>query len=304
MQKYKTQRETPVRAIALGFFDGVHLGHKALMDRAVMRARQIGGTSAVFSFDRHPASVLTGQNVPLLTADADRREELCRLGGVDEVILGRFDHAMQQMDWRDFIHKLLIGKYNARYIISGHNNRFGYRGLGTPEGMAEECYKAGIGYDCIADVKVDGVVVSSTYIRGLIAAGEMERAAKFLGHPYTITGTVVHGRAVGRKLGVPTVNLRIPPEIAMPPFGIYATRVRVGDKSYLAATNIGVRPTFADSDEPTIEPHLLDFTGDLYGRVISVELHRFLREEKRFESPDALKEAIEADIAHTRAYFA
>ena len=219
---------TKPRAIALGYFDGVHLGHRALMQKAVERAKQIGGTSAVFTFDVHPDSVVMGRQVPLLTANAYRREEIKQLGGVDEVIFGHFDERMQHMDWRDFIHKLLIGQFHAGWIISGRNNRFGYKGQGNAEGMAVECEKAGIGYDCIEDVKVDGIVVSSTYIRQLIAQGDMEGAAKFLGHPYTVTGIVEHGRRVGTSvLGVPTVNLRLPTEMALPPYGVYATRAGI-----------------------------------------------------------------------------
>ena len=213
MQEYQKPR-----AIALGYFDGVHLGHQALMERAVERARQIGGTSAVFTFDVHPDSVVLGRQVPLLTANAYRRDEIKQLGGVDEVIFGHFDERMQHMDWRDFIHKMLIGQFGAQWIISGRNNRFGYKGQGNAEGMAEECEKAGIGYDCIDDVKVDGIVVSSTYIRQLISQGDMEGAARFLGHPYTVTGVVEHGRRVGTSvLKVPTVNLALPPEMALPP---------------------------------------------------------------------------------------
>ena len=173
------KQHKPPRAIALGYFDGVHMGHRALMQRAVQRAHEIGGISAVFTFDKHPSSVMTGRQVPLLTADAYRQDESKRLGGVDEVIFGHFEE-LRTMDWRDFIHELLIGRFGAGYIISGHNNRFGYMGRGTPEGMAEECRKAGIGYDCIPDVKIDGIVVSSTYIRQLISLGDMQRAARFL----------------------------------------------------------------------------------------------------------------------------
>lgn len=185
------KQHRPPRAIALGYFDGVHMGHRALMERAVQRAREIGGTSAVFTFDKHPSSVMTGRQVPLLTAGAYRQDEIKLLGGVDEVIFGHFEE-LRTMDWRDFIHELLIGRFGARYIISGHNNRFGYMGKGTPEGLAEECKKAGIGYDCIPDVKIDGIVVSSTYIRQLISLGDMERVTKFLGHPYTITLSLIH----------------------------------------------------------------------------------------------------------------
>lgn len=293
----------PPRAIALGYFDGVHMGHRALMDRAVLRAKEIGGVSAVFTFDKHPSTVVTGRSVPLLTSDAYRREEIKQLGGVDEVIFGHFDAELRTMDWRDFIHKLLVGRFNAQYIISGHNNRFGYMGRGTAEGMAEECAKAGIGYDCIPDVKIDGIVVSSTYIRQLISLGDMERATRFLGHPYTITGVVGHGRKVGRTYGVPTVNLPLPREMALPPYGVYASRVLVDGRAHLAATNIGVKPTFVDGGAPTIEPHLLDFTGDLYDKQIHVELHSFLRPERAFPSVDALHAAIEENVRQTRAFF-
>ena len=251
-------------------------------------------------------------NVSLPENEAERdlmlsalEQSILSLGGVDEVIFGHFDERMQHMDWRDFIHKLLIGQFHAGWIISGRNNRFGYKGLGNAEGMAVECEKAGIGYDCIEDIKVDGIVVSSTYIRQLIAQGDMEGAAKFLGHPYTVTGIVEHGRRVGTSvLKVPTVNLRLPSEMALPPYGVYATRVLVDGKSYIAATNIGVKPTFVDGGAPTIEPHLLDFSGDLYGKMIHVELHKFLRPEKKFDSVDALRREIEHNIDQTRAYFA
>ena len=292
------------RVIALGYFDGVHRGHQALMEKAVERAKQIGGTSAVFTFDVHPDSVVLGRQVPLLTANAYRREEIKKFGGVYEVIFGHFDEKMQHMDWRDFIHKMLIGQFGARWIISGRNNRFGYKGQGNADGMAVECEKAGIGYDCIDDVLVDGIVVSSTYIRQLISQGDMEGAAHFLGHPYTVTGVVEHGRKVGTGvLKVPTVNLRLPAEMALPPYGVYAARVLVDGQGYIAATNIGVKPTFVDGGAPTIEPHLLDFAGDLYGKLIHVELHKFLRPERQFESVEALRAAIAENVQQTRDFF-
>lgn len=291
-------------AIALGYFDGVHLGHRALMARAVARAQEIGGKSAVFTFDTHPSTVISGKHVPLLTAESYRRDEIKALGGVDEVIFGHFDEEMRKMDWRDFIHTCLIGQFGARYIITGRNNRFGYRGLGTSEGLRTECAKAGIGYDCVADVKVDGIVVSSTYIRQLIMQGEMERATRFLGHPYTISGTVQHGRKVGTSvLQIPTINLKLPQEMVLPPFGVYASQVIIDGKRYQAVTNIGKKPTFLDAGEPTIEPHLLDFSGDVYGKFVHVELYRFLRAEQVFESAEALRAMIAHNITQTRDYF-
>lgn len=290
------------RAIALGYFDGVHLGHRALMERAVQRAREIDGIASVFTFDTHPNAAMTGRPVPLLTAAEYRAEEIKLLGGVDEVIFGQFER-LRTVDWRDFIHEILVGEFGARYIVTGFNNRFGYQGRGTPEGLAEECRKLGIGCDRIEEIRIDGVTVSSTYIRGLIAEGNMERAMAFLGHPYTITGHVEHGRSVGHKMGIPTVNLPLPREMALPPYGVYAARVLFDGRAFPAATNIGEKPTFVDGGAPTIEPHLLDFDGDLYGKRIHVELHKFLRPERAFASVEALKEAIALNIRQTRDYF-
>ncbi len=299
-------KQIPKRAIALGYFDGVHKGHHALMERAVQRADEMGGTSAVFTFDAHPSTVVTGKPVPLLTPAVYRADEIKRLGGVDEVIFAHFDEEMRHMPWQDFIHKVLVGKYHAGYIISGQNNRFGYKGQGTPQGMAEECAKIGVGYDCLEDVMLDGLTISSTHVRGLIAQGDMANAMRFLGHPYAVIGEVTHGRAVGRGMGIPTLNIALPPEMAAPPFGVYVTQVHVDGQSYMAATNIGVRPSFADTDKctPVMEPHLLDFAGDLYGKVVQVDLLQYLRPEQAFADVETLKTAILQDIAHTRAYFA
>lgn len=294
------QKQSKQRAIALGYFDGVHLGHRALMECAVRRAAEQNASSAVFTFDIHPDTVISGEPVPLITPNAWRREEIKLLGGVDEVIFGHFDEAMRTMDWREFISELLVKRFHACWLVSGRNNRFGYKGQGTPEGMAQECARLGIGYDCIDDVKVDDIVVSSTYIRQLIGAGDMQRAARFLGHAYTVAGVVGHGRKVGRAMGVPTVNIPLPPEMQNPPYGVYASRVFTEDQVYLAATNIGIRPTFEDGGIPTIEPHLLDFTGDLYGKFIRVELHHFLRPEQAFDTVEKLKIAIAENIRQTR----
>ncbi len=291
------------RAIALGFFDGVHCGHRALMDMAVRRAKENGAISSVFTFDIHPDTVITGNPVPLITSNADRGAEIKHFGGVDEVIFAKFDDKLRNMDWRDFIHELLVKQFHACWIITGENNSFGYRGLGKPAGLKEECAKIGIGCDIIPSVKLDNIVVSSTYIRQQIAAGNLERAHQFLGHPYTIAGAVMHGKRVGRTIGIPTVNLALPSEMQAPPFGVYASKVVVDGKSYLAATNIGKRPTFMDGDIPTVEPHLLDFEGDLYGKFVRVELYRFMRPEMQFADAEQLRQAIQADIAGIRAYF-
>lgn len=292
------------RAIALGFFDGVHCGHRALMDMAVKRAKENNAISSVFTFDIHPDTVITGNPVPLITSNADRGAEIRQEGGVDEVIFAHFDDHLRNMDWRDFIHELLIKKFHACWIITGENNSFGYRGMGRPKGLKEECEKAGIGCDIIPSVKIDNIVVSSTYIRQQIAAGNMERAQQFLGHPYTIAGAVQHGKRVGRTIGVPTVNLKLPEEMQAPPYGVYASKVIVDGEEHIAATNIGMRPTFCDGNVPTVEPHILDFNGDLYGKFIRVALYHYIRPEKKFSDSDKLREAIQKDIAEVREFFA
>ncbi len=292
------------RAIALGFFDGVHCGHRALMDMAVKRAKENNAISSVFTFDIHPDTVITGNPVPLITSNADRGAEIRQEGGVDEVIFAHFDDHLRNMDWRDFIHELLIKKFHACWIITGENNSFGYRGMGRPKGLKEECEKAGIGCDIIPSVKIDNIVVSSTYIRQQIAAGNMERAQQFLGHPYTIAGAVQHGKQVGRTIGVPTVNLKLPEEMQAPPYGVYASKVIVDGEEHIAATNIGMRPTFCDGNVPTVEPHILDFNGDLYGKFIRVALYHYIRPEKKFSDSEQLREAIGKDIAEVREFFA
>ena len=291
------------RAIALGFFDGVHCGHRALMDMAVRRAEENGAISSVFTFDVHPDTVITGNPVPLITSNADRGAEIRKLGGVDEVIFARFDDKLRNMDWRDFIHQVLVEQFHACWVITGENNSFGYRGLGRPAGLKEECAKIGIGCDIIPSVRMDNIVVSSTYIRQQIAAGNMERAHQFLGHPYTIAGAVQHGRRVGRTIGVPTVNLALPAEMQAPPYGVYASKVIIDGESHLAATNIGLRPTFCDGAVPTVEPHILDYDRDLYGKFIRVELYHFMRSEKRFSDSEQLRQAIQQDIEQIRTYF-
>lgn len=291
------------RAIALGYFDGVHRGHQALMHLAVRRAQQTGAISSVFTFDVHPDTVITGRQVPLITSPCYRGEEIRTLGGVDEVIFAKFDEELRNMEWRKFVEEVLVRQFHACWIITGRNNHFGYRGQGTPERLQQACTELGIGCDIVESVMIDNIVVSSTFIRQQIAMGNMERAMEFLGHPYTIAGPVRHGRRVGRTLGFRTVNLELPAEMQAPPFGVYVSRVLTNGMEHIAVTNIGVHPTFGDGDRAGVEPHILDFDGDLYGAFLRVELLHFLRPERRFGDSEALKSAIADDIAQTRAYF-
>ncbi len=295
---------TQKRVIARGFFDGVHLGHGALLRRAVQRAAELGVTSAAVTFDSHPQTVIMGQRTPLLTTPNDRAELMRRLYGIKDVIIARFDDALMHMDWQEFVTDFLVKRNGAVHLVVGHDFHFGYMGKGNPEKLQAICKVLGLGCDVISPVTIEGRTVSSTYIRTLIAQGEMERAMDFLGHPHLLTGTVEHGKKLGSRLGFPTANLHIPPGCIVPAFGVYVARFWVDDRCYAAATNIGVRPTVDSDKTVTVESTLLDFDGSLYGKTVRIEFCRFLRPEQKFDTPDALRAQVMEDIQAVRGYFA
>ena len=304
------------RVIALGFFDGVHLGHGALLQAVKETADCLEAIPCAFTFDKSPTAALTGQTIPLLSTLEDRTELMAQLYGIKSVIIAPFD-TMQHMDWEEFIADYLVEKMGAVHVVAGHDFRFGYMGEGSPERLRAKCQALGVGCDIIPKVELDGVTVSSTHIRGLVERGELEEAGRFLGHPFVLSGPVVHGSELGRTLGTPTANLLIPQGVIAPGFGVYAAKVRVlpddpgrqpsrpEEGPYLAVTNVGVRPTVNPAlSGVTVEPWILDFAGDLYGRTLRLELYRRLRLERRFSGVDELRSAILENAAQTRAYFA
>ena len=293
------------RVIALGFFDGVHLGHGALLRRVAEAAGVENAVPCAFTFDQSPAAALTGQAVPLLTGVEDRRWLMETLYGIRELIVAPFS-LMRDMDWRDFVTGYLQKELGVVHAVAGHDFRFGRGGEGSPERLAELCVRLGIGCDIIPRVEVDGVTVSSTHIRALIAQGGMEQAARFLGHPHVLSGPVVHGNELGRTLGAPTANLTVGSGILAPAFGVYASRVVLpGGEVRLAVTNVGVRPTVNQGMAGvTVEPWILDYRGDLYGAAIRLELYKRLRPERRFSGTDELRAAILQNAEETRQYFA
>ena len=291
------------RVIALGFFDGVHLGHGALLRRVAEAAGAENARPCAFTFDRSPAAALTGRDIPLLTAVEDRRRLMEALYGIRELVVAPFS-LMRDMDWRDFVTDYLHKELGVIRAVAGHDFRFGRGGEGTPRRLKDLCGELGVGCDVIPRVEVDGITVSSTYIRSLIARGEMEQAARFLGHPHVLSGTVVHGSGLGRTLGTPTANLSVQAGILAPAFGVYASRVLLPDGGARpAVTNVGMRPTVSDTGSVTVEPWILDYEGDLYGKTIHLELHKRLRPERRFDSTDELRAAILRNAGETRAYF-
>ena len=289
------------RVIALGFFDGVHLGHASLLTMAKQRAGELGLRPAVISFDLHPDNLVAGQKVQLINSVQDRREVLQRVYGIEDVILVHFDEQMMHMPWDAFVEDVLVREYGARHLVCGYDFRFGDKGAGNPERLREKCRGLGLGCDVMPRFDLDGITVSSTYIRSLLERGEMEEARRFLGHPHCLSGPVVHGRALGRTIGIPTANLLIPENVLVPAFGVYATKVTLPDGSEkLAVTNVGVRPTVDDSQTVTVEPWILDYSGDLYGQNIRVDFYKRLRGEKKFSGLEALQQEIFRNAEETR----
>ena len=292
------------RVIALGFFDGVHNGHGALLRAVTGAAQKLDVAACAFTFDRHPGAAITGQNVPLLSSVEDRIWLMRHYYGIQEVIVSPFD-GMMRMDWQDFIREYLVKQLHAVHVIAGHDFHFGYMGKGNPRRLQEVCGQLGVGCEIIGKVEQDGITVSSTYLRTLIAQGEMARAHQFYGHPHTLTNRVAHGKHLGTSaIGFPTVNLHIPDGVIVPAFGVYATQVHFDEESYAAVTNVGVRPTVQDNDgRVTVEGFILDFNGDLYGQTIRMEFFHRLRGERKFESFQALSEEIARNAQQTRDYF-
>lgn len=296
---------TKERVIALGFFDGVHLGHAALLQRTVEEAAARGVAPAVFTFDRVPKEVITGIPCPLINSPDDRRGLVRRLYGIKDVIMVPFDDEMRTTSWEDFVTEILVKRYHAVHLVAGHDHHFGHKNQGSPELLMAKCAELGLGCDIIPKVEVLGTTVSSTYIRRLVELGQVERAAEFLGHPHVLTQEVRHGHRIGRTIGVPTVNLTVPPKVLVPSHGVYATKVHLPDgTSYMGVTNVGTRPTVNNGTNVTVEAWLLDFDGDLYGQNVRVEFHHRLRDEVRFDSLDALKAQIRSDAEATRRFFA
>ncbi|MBD9224114.1 MAG: riboflavin biosynthesis protein RibF [Clostridiales bacterium] len=291
--------------IALGFFDGVHRGHGALLRKAAERAGELNAAPAVFTFDRSPKEFVTGKPVLLINSNDDRRDIIRRVYGIQRVIFAPFDREMMTMPWQDFITELLVKQYGAVHLVAGHDYRFGHKNEGTVERLREKCRELGLGCDIIPKVELEGITVSSTYIRTLLEQGDVERAALFLGHPHCLSQTVRHGQRLGRTIGIPTVNLAVPAHVLTPERGVYITRAFLPDgRSCPGVTNVGTRPTVTEGDTVSVETYLLGFDGDLYGQTVRLDFYKRLRGEVKFPSLEALRQEILRNVAETEAYFA
>ncbi|MBE6933822.1 MAG: bifunctional riboflavin kinase/FAD synthetase [Ruminococcaceae bacterium] len=278
---------------ALGFFDGVHLGHQALLSACVRLAKQENAIPAAVTFDLPPGTVLQNQQPNMLTTVQDRKALLTHYG-MEEILLFKATAKQFSTPWQEFLERLV--NMGAAGFVCGADYRFGHKGEGNGEKLAQ--FSASLGLSCVivSEQSMDEEKISSTRIRRCLEAGDIASANRLLGHPHIFTGTVVSGQQLGRTIGIPTANLQLPEALLTPAFGVYACTAHVDGHSYVAVTNIGTRPT-VDGKGITVEPWLLDFDGDLYGKELTLKFHKFLRPEQKFDSLEALKNQIQLDAA-------
>ena len=284
------------KIFALGFFDGVHLGHQALLSQCRRLAQEQDAQAAAITFDRHPRALFTPAPPQLINSHADRLALLNRFG-MGSVHTFPVSEDVMSTNWAVFLENLL--KAGAVGFVCGDDFRFGHKGAGDHRRLVEFCKERNLPCVIVPEQLLDGVRISSTHIRSLIEAGQMEEAARFLGHLHSLSGLVVSGRQLGRTIGVPTANILIPDQVVVPKLGVYAAECLVDGACYKAVTNIGSRPTVG-GHQVRAESWLLDFDGDLYGKHMTVLLHKFLRPEQKFDSLEELKAQIQLDATAAR----
>lgn len=282
--------------LALGNFDGVHLGHQQLIRELVARSHREGGRAAAFIFEPHPSRVLAPERAPNLLVTAERKAELLRESGLDILIYNSFTMDIARTSSREFVESILVNKLAVRQVYVGFNYTFGHKGAGTPEILEELGHEFGFGVSIIPPVEVDGEVVSSSLIRSYLEKGQIEAAGKLLGYYPMIEGMVVQGEKRGSSIGFPTANLAVPADLSIPNRGVYSARADIGGRIYKAAVNIGNKPTFHADYPICVEAHLIDFKGDLYGKQVRIFFHRKIRDEKKFTGVEELI----AQISHDR----
>lgn len=293
-------------AVAIGNFDGVHLGHRELLRRAKAWASAHGGTSVAVTFDPHPLSILAPSRPPALLTTVARRLELFAEAGIEVAVVLPFSQALAAMEPEAFVEEVLRKRLAAAHVVVGYDFGYGKARAGNPASLTAHGARAGFGVEVVAPVEVDGAAASSSAIRQALRRGEVHTASRWLGRPFEIDGVVVHGHKRGRLLGFPTANVAPALPLVLGS-GIYACRLRVtGDDEVLgqalpAVASLGTNPTFATDDARTLEVYVLDFAQDLYDRKVRVELVRKLRDEAKFDSVEALVAQIARDVEHARS---
>jgi len=293
----------PRVVLTLGNFDGVHRGHQAIIAQALAKAEACGGQVVAVTFHPHPLFVLAPERASGMIQSLHDRLDGLRDVGVAVTIAQRFTRAFAALEPDEFVERFLLPSLELRQVVVGYNVTFGRGRTGTAATLASLGARLGFGVDTVGPVRVGDVVVSSSSIRDAVVAGDVTRAQALLGRPYRLRGRVVTGEQRGRTLGFPTANLHVPPRVLVPAHGVYAAWAHTPGGVQPGVVNIGVRPTFGEARR-TIESHLLDWNGDLYGRWVALDFVERLRGEQRFDGPAALREAIAADVAHARRVLA
>ena len=288
-------------AMALGTFDGVHLAHQFVIGRAVEWSRQHAGTSMVFTFANHPLSLINPHRVPPQLQTLSGKTTQIKNQGVTVLVRIPFTKALLHLPPEDFVH-LLATKIKPKHIVVGPNYSFGDKGAGNPAMLTGLCERYGIGTEICPEIHEQGVMVSSTVIRGLLAAGEVAAAARLLGRPFELRGRVVHGDQRGRSLGFPTANMQPAPQILIPGKGVYAVKVKVGARYYNGLCNIGTNPTFVQGPL-RVETHILDFDREIYGKPITTLFLGRLRGEKTFGSAAELVVQMNRDLQQAQQQY-
>ena len=285
--------------VTVGFFDGVHLGHRAVLGRTVDTARRRGLPSVAVTFDRHPREVLTPGREPRLLTTVDRKATLIEETGIDLLIVLAFTEGFSQWPAETFVSQVLVDGLHVAHCVMGANFTFGHRAAGTVEMLIGAGPSHGFTVERVELIQVDGRGVSSSSIRDALLEGDLEWPHVALGRRFVLDGTVVSGAGRGYGLGYPTANLRTEPRLLLPGRGIYAGRAVIDGDTHVAAISVGTNPTFGV--EPLhVEAFLLDFDGDIVGRDIAVEFWAYLRDEARFDTPEELSAAIGEDVHRTR----
>ncbi len=286
-------------ALSLGKFDGIHRGHELLIERLAAK-KEDGLLAAVFTFDVPPSGGAGGGTARVLTTNEEKRHIFEQLG-VDCVVECPFTEEVRRMEAEDFVEKI-ARQLHARCIVVGSDFRFGHNRRGDAEMLSALAGKYGYELVVVEKMKEDARDISSTFVREEVAKGDIARANALLGYRYFVTGEVAHGNQIGRTIGIPTINQTPPREKLLPPNGVYLTEAWIGDRGYRGVTNVGCKPTVGGRGVG-VETHLLDFAGDAYGKVATVEFIERVRDERKFGSIEELREQMQGDIAYARAYF-
>ena len=291
--------------VGLGNFDGFHLGHARLTEVLNSRCHELGIKSMIYTFANHPNDIISHHPTAIILSKK-RKINLFEGSGVDMLWLENFDGEYCHMSPDDFVTNIIIKKLKAKLVVVGFNYRFGYMGVGDTKLLEEYGKKYGFEVIVIPPVMIEDEIVSSTSIREYISSGDIEKANEFLGRPFAITDKIISGNKIGAKLLVPTANFQIESvkeNLLLPPFGVYITSIVIDGIKYKSITNFGKRPTIDDGDKVTVETYILDFSRDVYGAEVTLEFYKRLRDEKKFDSIDALRSQIDKDISDVREYF-